>query len=445
MLGFLILLFVMIGVWVIILAVADTSDISKNWDKYRCSPTVMPFASFFGHDTTENFQFCLKGMMNQELGGSLSPVFQMLAVTLGTLSTLTTVANNIRLETATFMGGVNTVFQNFTDRFVQLSTNVRTSVQRMRMLMNRLYGTFFAMIFMSLSAIRAVTNFSNTFLFRFLDTFCFDPDTRVTVITKGTIPVKDVKVGDVFLNGSKVTATFSFLADGQPMVEFPGGILVSTNHYLEFQGKWIRSDEHPDAKPVAPWSGGQERPLICFNTNDHRIPIGNYIFLDYDETSEADQETMAWVEARVNGSSPSKRSSVEYSTLVAPSTLLRLRSGRQLLASAVRLGDLVPGGEIIAIIKKQAKEYCELPSGDLVTPGLLVWDTKRNQWFRAGERYPIKVDPLEREYYSFIVSPIAVLELASGVCVRDYFEVHSPDTEQFYEKAIREASCVLAE
>jgi hypothetical protein len=55
------------------------------------------------------------------------------------------------------------------------------------------------------------------------------------------------------------------------------------------------------------------------------------------------------------------------------------------------------------------------------------------------------IDSLERDYYSFIVSPSAMIELESGVVVRDYFEVHSPDTEQFYEKAIRDASCVLAE
>ena len=447
MIGFFILLFVMIGIWVIIIAVADTSDVSRNWDKYRCNPTVMPFASFFGHDTTENFNFCLKGMMNAELGGSLSPVFQILSVTLGTLGTLTTVANNIRLEMATFMGGVNTVFQNFTDRFIQLSTNIRTSAQRMKMLMARIYGTFFAMIFMSMSAIRALTNFSNTFLFKFLDTFCFDPDTPVTVVGRGTIPVKDVRTGDVFLNGSKVTATFSFLADGQPMVQFPGNIIVSTNHYIHYEGKWIRADEHPEAKPVHPWSGGSERPLICFNTNDHKIPVGSYVFLDYDETDKADQDTMAWVDSKVNGfgTTKTKTRHYDYSTLVAPSTSIRLRSGKTVLVSSVQLGEKVPGGEVIAIVKKQANEYCELPSGDLVSPGLLIWDSKLNQWFRAGDRYRTMKDSLQRDYYSFIVSPTATIELSSGTVVRDYFEVHSPETEQFYEKAIREASCVLAE
>jgi hypothetical protein len=445
MIGFFILLFVMIGVWVIILVVADTSQVSKNWPKYRCNATVIPLASFYGHDTTENFNYCMTAMINSEAGGAISPVFQILGTFLGTLSTLVSVANNMRLEMATFMGGVNTIFQNFTDRFIQLSTNVRITAQRMKMLMGRLYGTFFAMIFMSMSAITATTNFSNTFLFRFLDTFCFDPDTQVNILGKGVIPVKDVRTGDVFVNGSKVTATFSFLADGQPMVILPGNIRVSTNHYVQFKGNWIRSDKHPEANVIEPWNGKTERPLICFNTSDHRIPVGNYVFLDYDETEEADKQTMNWVEYTVNREKRIKTQHHEYSTLFSPCTLLRLKSGGTKLASSLCLGDELSFGKVIAIVKKNCNQVCLLPTGEYVTPGLLIWNPKIKSWFRAGDQYPTIVDSLNRNYISCIISQTANIEFASGVVVRDYFEVHSPDTEQFYEKAIEGSPCILAE
>jgi hypothetical protein len=116
-----------------------------------------------------------------------------------------------------------------------------------------------------------------------------------------------------------------------------------------------------------------------------------------------------------------------------------------LLPSSVSLGTELSMGKVIAIVKKKSKEYCELPTGDYVTPGLLLWDAQTTKWFRAGDRYRCMIDPVEREYYSFIVSSTACFELYSGQVVRDYFEVHSPDTEQFYAKAIQEASCVLAE
>jgi hypothetical protein len=444
MIGFFILLFVMIGIWVIIIGSADTSNISKNWPKYRCNPTVMPFASFYGHDTTENFQYCMGAMMNNEMGGALAPVFQILATFLGTLATLVTVANNIRLEMATFMGGVNTIFQNFTDRFVQLSNNIRNSAQRIRMLMGRVYGTMFALIFMSFSATAALMNFGDTFLFKFLDTFCFNPDTEVELVGKGKVPVKDVKIGDVFTNGSKVTATFSFLSDGQPMVELPSDIQVSTNHYIQYKGKWIRSDAHPDARHIGPWLGGSERPLICFNTDDHRIPIGSYTFLDYDETDAADQDTMAWVESRVNGSPSANKSQQVYTTVFDPSTKIKLQSGETKEAKEISLGERLSTGTVIGIVHKGTNQTVRIPQGEQVSPGLLLWMPKANKWLRAGDVYPVE-KIAESQYINFIVSPSACIETESGNVLRDYFEVHSPETEQFYAKAIEEASCVLAE
>ena len=122
-----------------------------------------------------------------------------------------------------------------------------------------------------------------------------------------------------------------------------------------------------------------------------------------------------------------------------------MKSGSIKFANNVHLNDELSFGKVIAVIRKKAKEYCKLPSGDFVTPGLLIWDTKTSQWFRAGDKYSIHTDSLERDYYSFIVSPTANIELASGTIVRDYFEVHSPETEQFYAKAIHDASCALAE
>lgn len=445
MIGFLILSGVMIALLVILLGATDVDEIKKNWPKYRCNPAVMPLASFFGHDTGENFQFCLGNIINLELGGVLQPIFKLMATFLQTLSTLVGVANNIRLEIATMMGGINTLFQNFIDRFVQLSDNIKVTSQRIKMLMGRLYATFYALIFMGLSATTAMLNFGDTFIFKFLDTFCFDPDTKVKVCGKGEIPVKNVKIDDIFENGSKVTATFAFEADGQPMVKLPGDILVSTNHYVAYKNKWVRADEHPDAILVNPWSGGKERPLICFNTHDHRIPVGNYVFLDYDETSAADQETMNWVESRVNGFSQEKERSYEYSTLMSPCSTLVLKSGERRLACSIELGTELSMGKVVSVIRKKAKYYCTLPTGDFVTPGCMVWDSTKKMWYRAGDRYPQFVDNLGRDYYSFIVSPSANIELASGAVLRDYFEVHSPETEQFYEKAIEQASYVLAE
>jgi hypothetical protein len=48
---------------------------------------------------------------------------------------------------------------------------------------------------MGLSGMTGMTSFTNTFLFSFLNVFCFPGETKIHIIGKGYIPIKDVKIG----------------------------------------------------------------------------------------------------------------------------------------------------------------------------------------------------------------------------------------------------------
>ena len=435
MLGFIILLFIFVSIWLGMMTLADVEEVKKNWPQYRCRPNVMPFASLYGHDTAENFNFCLMNMFGSEMGAALGPVFSILASIVSTLVILIQTANSIRVQFATMMGGINTLFQNFADRFKQLMAAVNMTAYRIKLLMGRLYGTFFAMIYMSIAGMAAMQNFTESILFDFLDTFCFDPDTLVRIEGKGEVKVKDVKLGDRFeRTGSKVTATFQFESDGQPMVELPGNILVSTNHYVNYLGRWVHAGEHPEAQPRGAWNGGKTRPLICFNTSDHKIPIGHYTFLDYDETEEGDGETMTWIDQRLNARQYSPPRSFAYTSCVDKETRIRMKDGTVKQVDSIQLGDTLSSGKVIGIVQKLTSDFCELPTRECVAPGLSYWQT--NQWVRAGDVLPIQTLRHAQTFYSLVVMGTASFESEKGTMMRDYVEVHSPDAEQFYSKKV---------
>jgi len=445
MLGFIILLFLFLGAWIGMIGMADVEEVKKNWPKYRCRPNIMPFAGLYGHNAGENFNFCLMNMFNAEMGTALGPVFVILGSVVSTLVTLLQVANSIRVQFATMMGGINTLFQNFADRFKQLLGAVQMTGYRMKLLMGRLYGAFFAMIYMSIAGMTSVQNFTETALFRFLDTFCFDPDTLVSVEGKGLVKVKDVQIGDVFAKTKgKVISTFEFEADGQPMVELPGSIVVSTNHYVQYLGKWVQAVDHPQAIRRGAWNGGRERPLICFNTSDHKIPIGHFTFLDYDETEEADEETMNWVDEKLNATQTISNRSFDYTTCVDRATLIRMKDGSTKPIHEIQVGDLVSTGKVLGLVRKECNSFCELPSHECVTPGLSYWEGRR--WVRAGDVLPIQTLRTPHVFYCLIVMGSATFETHQGTMIRDYVEIHSPEAEQFYARKIESfPSCILAE
>lgn len=433
MVGFLLILIVLCAGLYFVLGMSDIKEIKENWPKHRCKASVMPFASVYGYDTQENFTYCMNNIMSAEAGPLLTPVFQILGTIISSIAIVINTINSFRVQIATMMGGINTIFQNFTDRISQVIAKVKMSAARIKSLMTRLYGIFFAIIYMSISGIRALNNFSNTFLFKFLDTFCFDPDTPVEIQGRGTIPIRDVQIGDRFAsNGTRVTGTFEFEADGQPMVRL-GSVLVSTNHFLLSEGQKIRADEHPDALVALPWSGGKEKPLICLNTDTHTIPIGQYLFMDYDESDEADDASMKMIEQILNAGKTASSSVHSYSNCVSSEIEILTKEGSKKIAK-VKLGEKLSTGIVVGKVQKEVSEICELPDGKRVGAGTLVWHN--DCWKRAGDIYPVQSGQKDI-FTNVILTPSAVVETANGTCFRDYMELHSHDAEIFYEASLR--------
>ena len=435
-------------------SVSDISEVSKNWSKYRCDPSIMPFASLYGYNTAENFNYCMGnifGTYSSDMTSSFSTVLGSFSSIIGTLMTAVT---SIRSSVATLGGGINVVFQNFTDRITLFFYTLRVSAIRIKTLIGRMYAVMFAVMYMGMSAITGLTSFTNTTLFSFLDTFCFPADTILSVKGRGDIPIRDVQIGDILLpTESRVSATFIFHAKGQPMVRFKRcfaetsstakDILVSTNHYMwDLTGNgWVRADEHSEAHASAPWG---EEPLYCLNTSDHVIPIDKYRFNDYDETSAADKKTMAMIQAKINGEVPLSLSSQsiytafnEYSPALSPDTELRMRNGANRRADQIVLGDeFITGARVVGVIQKQIREFIETPTGHRITPATLVW--RETVWIRAGEYASVQKAPQPLTYISFIVSPSSQIELADGTRIRDYMELCSPDAERYYAEELKQ-------
>jgi hypothetical protein len=363
------------------------------------------------------------------------------------LLTMLASINSIRMIFATIVGSVTKVFGEFSGRLQVLFQRIQMSAIRLKFLMGRVFGTMYSVMFMGMAGIKATQNFGNTFLFKFLDTFCFDPDTPVTIKGKGEIPIRAVKIGDEFMGGERVTSTFQFNADGQAMVNLPGlaskGITVSTNHYVLYEGKWIKCSEHPDAEPVEDWSGGVSRPLICLNTSTHSFPIGEYVFRDYDETESGDEAAMELALQMLNGtttSSSEKPSTTSSAMACAADTMIPLKNNRfPVPMSCVLLGAQLPTGRVIGIVKKECDEVCEY-MGERFAPATAVWCCETNKWRRVSSIVAVVKLAKPEIFYSLVVTPSACIQTERGTMFRDYVEVHSPDLEIPYAASMNTLS-----
>ena len=435
MLGILLTTLIFIGVLLGSSFMTNIKDVTANWSTYRCRPDIMIMAPIYGKDMVNNMEFCLKNGFDNRASSTTSSFYTYLASFTGVLSTLLGSINSIKMIFATIVGTATTVFSEFAQRMKALLYRVQLTAIRMKFLMSRISAIMNSVIFMGMSGIKAGQNFSNTFLFKFLDTFCFDPDTPIFVKGCGTIPIRDVKIGDILQNNEKVTATFQFNADGQMMV-YLDNILVSTNHYVHYNNRWIQAKDHPNAKVAENWSGGTERPLICLNTDTHSFTIGGYTFKDYDETSEGDKEAMEQVTKMLNGGSVVPCTSSDSTMACSPETLLKMypASGTK-LAKDVVLGDELSHGRVVGLVQKDTNSVCDYKGCTFAT-GTSIWCEEQQKWMRAADLAVSRTLDSPTIFLSFVVTPSATIETASGLMFRDYVEIHSPDLETPYTNAI---------
>ena len=422
-------------------SLANVGEVSRNWAKYRCDPSVMPFASLYGYDTASNFNYCMGNVFSTFSADTTGSFSNVLGDFTTILSTLGGAINSIRTSVATMGGGINVIFQDFTDRISTFFFRLRLSAIQMKALMGRMYAILFSVMYLGMSGLTGMSTFTNTTMFSFVDGMaCFSPWQKISVRGRGEINMIDVRVDDILdIGGQKVNGVFRFYAYNHPMVQL-GNIVVSDNHYVLGPKGWIMAAEHPDAIRVEPWRSNE---LVCLNTDTHTMNIGGYTFRDFDETDEAHWQTMELVEKRVNGwSQRSQKQYQEYTPAVPASTGIRLSGAGIKPAGKIKMGDkLASGGYVIGIARRQVSEIVEMPeaTGSKCQPlaaATLVWHN--SQWQRAGDILPVIKLKTPQTYIAFLVTPNSQIELASGNYIRDYIEICSTDIEQHYS-AILEA------
>lgn len=293
---FLLLLFV--GLFVYLESFATAGETSNNWSEVRCEPQNMLLAGLYGHDPNENFQFCLQQIIQDSTKSSTAPFAQGMGGFTTVLQNLMSSANSFRTTLATMAGGIFKIIGEFKARMTALMGRVKLTASRMKAMMFRIYGTMFAVMYMGMSATTGIANFGDTFIFKFIDTFCFAPDTRVLMADGSDRNIMELRLGDK-LAGDKLAGESLVEA----IIECPGssdmytiyGVKVSGRHRIwsSDQNKFTCVKDHPDALKAA-----AEPSLWTLVTSNREIPVkgsnGLVRFADWEELPSTEKALKEW-------------------------------------------------------------------------------------------------------------------------------------------------------
>ncbi len=441
---------IFIGIIIAFVTTGNIKSVVADWPRHRCSPLMLPFAEFFGYDAAQNFQFCIRNMMQNQSGEFFTPMYALLGqygsslgMVVNTINGFRQMLGNFKLSTDMFVNGVMAKIQS-------LLFQVRMTFMRMQTLMGRVYGTMYSIIWMGTSAITAGTSLSDNSLVNFMFEFCFAPDTQIRLHSGKIVAIKDIQVGDVLEDGIRVESTFRFSGHRTPMVRI-GSDVLSAEHRVQEEGRWIPASQHSAAVPTSSLP-----VLICMNVAGHafRTAAGLQV-ADYDESSNpatireaqhiAECALNGWGRGRGSGSGTSSgTSSVEnYSLGLDAEADIWMSDNTWKPLKSLQLGDTVHGGaEIVGLVEEECRELRNY-GGLLVSAAQLIYVD--GCWRRAAT-IPGGTEAMGTSALRLLqcitdrAAPLFLRNAANKapIVVRDYREAAVPDMETPYIAALEE-------
>ena len=114
---------------------------------------------------------------------------------------------------------------------------------------------------------------------RFFRRRCFSPETSVKLQNGDTRPMKNLKLGDVLINGSIVKATMQIKNESETYYKLPGDILVTGSHYIKDGSTYKHVSKFSKAEATTQI----DDVVCCLVTSDHKIPVGDFVFWDWED------------------------------------------------------------------------------------------------------------------------------------------------------------------
>lgn len=121
--------------------ISSYSEIKNNWVKYRCDPVVMPFASFFGHDTGKNFATCIGSLQSSNMAHFMGPMNASHSMSIANSKQTASAQDSFRSLQSKTRNATGLQFVNIFGIFNNLIIQMQKITLTLRDLMLKILGT----------------------------------------------------------------------------------------------------------------------------------------------------------------------------------------------------------------------------------------------------------------------------------------------------------------
>lgn len=332
------------------------ADIARNWKQKRCEPGVIPIAGAFKpaddprtktEFAKENWQHCQKeyvqnavrlaaeapaalataeedvvaavGDITDTIGNVFVGVWQFCyeaySTFLDRMKGTAKLMHNFMINLHMVVGRLQAAALSIVYGLIALVVSILNSVQVILIVAIVIIGILLALqiilffvllpisgLIITITAIISVTVVvvataiaASMVAEMFTPGVCFEGGTLVALQGGRTVAIRDVVLGDVLVDGGRITAIHRFMSS-DPIYNLHG-VRVSGDHLVSYGDRLIPVREHPEAaQEKVGWFGQRTRELWCLTTTTRRILcVGRdrvVEFADWEEIPDGDEESL---------------------------------------------------------------------------------------------------------------------------------------------------------
>ena len=381
--------------------------IIDNWEIYRCNPLVMPFAGYFGFNSSENMVGCLNVSFTSYFGVLIRPFQYMIDIIKKIIADIIKQLDSIRNIIKPIRDFFETASSMVFKKIEAVMGSVIYSFLKINDLMKRMFANFRLAIY-SLEAtqmtVRSVwdgpigktTRFWAPTVDFFSDFFCFSPNTLINGIPIEHLPLDEVNYGKLEVFSPKTMYNYN-------------DVIVSGNHIVYDGNSWIR------VKDVGTPIISTFNKIYSLYTKNHRLIINNTLFCDYEETDKLAKIQKSLI-LDVLGSSSTNILN-DNPNLIMGNKLVRLLDGTFKPISELQLGERLFENDIVL-----GKIVQKLP---LITQngyGLNNIIKHNNEWKLLSDFLANNIIEIESVYYNIVT--MNGFFYTNDFIIRDYLEAH---------------------
>ena len=271
--------------------VINYQKVKDNWNDYKCSPLVMPFAGSFSVDPVTNFTGCITAMQGDFMKIFMQPIEYVISLLGDSATEFMDAIQNIRSVLDNVRTFLSSILESIFGIFLNVILEVQKLIISIKDLVGKLIGLLVTALYMMDASVKTMESIWNGPPGQLLNALCFHPNTQIKLKNGKIVNMDEVKIGDILENGSEIFATMiiknkknnQYLSQ---MYKFENGvnntpIYVTDGHLVKNElGKFIYVKDHQNSIHAPEMNNDS---LICFITNDHIIKIADYEFGDWED------------------------------------------------------------------------------------------------------------------------------------------------------------------